>query len=167
MQFVGEAMVPAGFAAMCGLLPDQCGGGDTPADAILPAAPDLKQLRRLNRMVNRKVVQRLDAPGQADEDLWRPSGIGPGATGDCEDMALEKRNQLIAMGYPPSALLMAVVYRRHVGLHAVLVVRTGAGDYVLDNLTDRVRPWHRTGYSWLSVQSPDDPLRWMRPDQPA
>ncbi len=31
---------------------------------------------------------------------------------------------------------------------------------MLDNLTDRMLPWHRTGYSFLRMQEPNDPRRW-------
>ena len=30
--------------------------------------------------------------------------------------------------------------------HAVLTVKTDRGDFVLDNLTDEIRPWNATGY---------------------
>ena len=34
------------------------------------------------------------------------------------------------------------------------IVRTSSGDFVLDNLTPQVKPWSRTPYRWLRVQSP-------------
>ena len=45
-------------------------------------------------------------------------------------------------------------------LHAVLVLRSASGDYVLDNLTDAVRPWAETGYTFLKMQDPAHGERW-------
>jgi predicted transglutaminase-like cysteine proteinase len=70
--------------------------------------------------------------------------------------------ELRAAGYPASSLMLAVAYQRRIGLHTVLVVRTQMGDYVLDNMSWAVKPWSKVKYSWLSVQSPDDPSRWHR-----
>ena len=33
--------------------------------------------------------------------------------------------------------------------HAVLMVRTDRGDFVLDNKTSAVLPWHQTGYVYI------------------
>ena len=42
----------------------------------------------------------------------------------------------------------------------MLVVRTDTGDFVLDNLTDRVLDWRKTGYTFLRMQNPQAPNRW-------
>lgn len=177
-----EGDAPAGFAAMCERTPEFCPPVPTlnrsPRALLIPiglsfeaaaAAPprafnypelDLAQLRTVNNMVNRRVNQITDARAFGIEDLWRPSGIGRGAVGDCEDLALEKQRQLAAIGYAPSSTLLAVVYSRNVGLHVVLVVRGAQGDFVLDNRSGKVMPWHKARYSWLRIQSPADPTRW-------
>jgi predicted transglutaminase-like cysteine proteinase len=190
LTFGDAADAPVGFLEMCGRDRDACGGPAAPlADAgsgaristaairdvpdgtlapatseALPAAtPDpLPLIRAINRRVNRAVRQRPDSVNFGVDELWRPTGSGPGATGDCEDIALEKRAQLIAAGLDEAGLFLAVVYRR-VGLHTVLVARTATGDVVLDSLTGRVRPWARSGYSWLRLQVPGNPLIWTRP----
>jgi predicted transglutaminase-like cysteine proteinase len=33
--------------------------------------------------------------------------------------------------------------------HAVLMMRTNRGDFILDNKTDAVLPWHKTGYEFI------------------
>lgn len=131
----------------------------TPA-AFAPPALDLKQLKSINRRVNSHVRQISDERAFGVGEIWRASGSGPGAVGDCEDLALQKMVELRAAGYPPSSLLLAVAYHRRMGLHTVLVVRTEAGDYVLDNMSWSVKPWAKVKYSWLRVQSPNDPNRW-------
>lgn len=178
-----EGEAPAGFLAMCRQMPEFCPSAPVqtapPQAALMPigmalsipllirpatetVAPalDLAQLRKVNNLVNRGVRQITDLRAFGVDDLWRPSGIGRGAVGDCEDLALEKQRQLAALGYPPSATLLAVVYRRNVGLHVVLVVRSAGGDVVLDNRSGKVLPWRKARYSWLRVQSPADPTRW-------
>ena len=45
--------------------------------------------------------------------------------------------------------------------HAVLTVRTDKGDYVLDNLNDKVEAWNQTGYRFLKRQAIDNTGRWV------
>jgi predicted transglutaminase-like cysteine proteinase len=45
--------------------------------------------------------------------------------------------------------------------HAVLTVRTDKGDFILDNLTDKVRQWDQTGYRFLKRQAEDHTGRWV------
>lgn len=120
-------------------------------------------IQAINTRVNRLVRQRSDSMIFGVEEFWQAAGDGPDALGDCEDIALEKRAQLIAAGVDEKMLFLAIVYKRGVGLHTILVARTGTGDRVLDSLTSRIKPWFRAGYSWLRLQSPDDPMVWTRP----
>ncbi len=78
-------------------------------------------------------------------------------SGDCEDIVLEKRRRLIALGAPVSAVLMATVdsFAQGDGAdHVVLVVRTDRGDLVLDNLIGDVLPWQYLPHQYYSRQSP-------------
>jgi predicted transglutaminase-like cysteine proteinase len=45
--------------------------------------------------------------------------------------------------------------------HAVLVLRTGTQDLVLDNLTNKIVPWNKTGYTFLRLQNPKQPSGWV------
>lgn len=96
----------------------------------------------VQRQVNRGVVQRPDPVGVGDE--W--TILAPGEAGDCEDIALTKRDILIHdHGWPAGALRPAICYahgqrRGGPALHAVLTVDTDAGTFVLGNLTDSVAP---------------------------
>jgi predicted transglutaminase-like cysteine proteinase len=75
--------------------------------------------------------------------------------GDCKDYALNKRAQLIARGIPAGALRIAIGYTVRGEGHAVLVVRTDAGDIVLDNLTNQIKPIDRTGHRLISMSGGD------------
>ena len=46
--------------------------------------------------------------------------------------------------------------------HAVLIVTTKRGDFVLDNLTNELRPLGQQSATIISVQSARDPWLWQR-----
>jgi predicted transglutaminase-like cysteine proteinase len=45
--------------------------------------------------------------------------------------------------------------------HAVLTARTDDGDFILDNKTSRIVPWHKTPYFFIKRQSARDPGNWV------
>ena len=74
---------------------------------------------------------------------------------------------LMTHGYPRQALLIAVVYRPDDKEgHAVLMVKTDAGDLVLDNRRDMILQWNDTGYEFLKRQSQENQNRWVRLGNP-
>ncbi|MCB2111630.1 MAG: transglutaminase-like cysteine peptidase [Defluviimonas sp.] len=145
---------PSGFANSCGTYPWLCSssGRQTLApESVIGLAT------AVNRQVNHSVREISDRSQYGREEVWTlPSARG----GDCEDFALLKKYTLIRQGVAPETLLLATVISPARGPHAVLVLRTTAGDLVLDNLTDRVRPWRATGYAFLRMQNPAQPGRW-------
>ncbi len=74
---------------------------------------------------------------------------------------LEKRRELGRMGVSLANLLITVVRKPDGEGHAVLTVRTDKGDYVLDNLNDKVEAWDQTGYRFLKRQAIDNTGRWV------
>ncbi len=118
-------------------------------------------LRSVNDQVNGVMRATPDTEIYGVADYWNDPALARGVRGDCEDFALEKRRALIEHGVPPASLSIAIVRTRQGEEHAVLVVTTDAGDYVLDNLTWDVRPWRRAGYTWISRQGPGDDLGWV------
>lgn len=134
--------------------------GRGPAPTEADRAGD-KLLDPVNKLVNSRVRQRPDIQIYATAEHWTRSGIGHGAQGDCEDLAIEKRFQLIAQGFDSKRLSFAVVYSRQTKLHTVLIARTADGDMVLDSDTPWVRRVDQTDYSWISVQSPENGMRWQ------
>lgn len=106
-----------------------------------------------NRKVNRAITPASDISAIGRGDYWSmPLEDGGKAYGDCEDYVLEKRHALIAAGVPAGALSIAVAQIRSGEIHAVLLVITDKGDYVLDNLSQWVLPWSRVDYAWISRQ---------------
>ena len=123
------------------------------------AHADLMALaRRVNLSVNRQVREVSDYDQYRVMEHWSlPTVRG----GDCEDFALLKKRELLRLGVEPERLLIATALTREREAHAVLVLRTDAGDLVLDNLTNRIRPWQKTGYTFLRMQDPAQPARWQ------
>jgi len=108
----------------------------------------------VNRAVNREI--RPVAESSSAPDNWQANV----SAGDCQDYALTKQQRLLRAGWPSSAVLIAKVRMRDGLYHAILVARTSAGDYVLDNMTDEIRPWNGVPYRYIGVQSPADPNVW-------
>jgi predicted transglutaminase-like cysteine proteinase len=126
---------------------------------------DRALLKRINRYVNARVQQRTDAEIYGRDELWRRSGVGTTAKGDCEDIAIEKRFELTEAGFPRDRLSFAIVYSQQAGLHTVLVARMADGDVVLDSRNGFLVPWYKAAYSWISLQSTTDPMVWHTLDR--
>jgi predicted transglutaminase-like cysteine proteinase len=113
------------------------------------------ELERINAEVNRSIIPKRDTQ-------WlRGAGwlIAPKA-GDCNDYAVTKRHELLALGWPERALLLSEVVTSWGEHHLVLVVRTNEGDLVADNLYPKVRIWLKAPYQWVRIQSPKTPNSW-------
>lgn len=136
----------------CLLYDGQCDPRPDRRDPAMGVRDKFDQAMGVNRAVNRAIRPQADA----GFDSW---DIGVTA-GDCEDYALEKRRSLKDLGWPTEHLRMAVVRTARGEPHAVLLVRIGDVDYVLDNLHDRVLPWHDTRHIFLMLQDRDDPRAW-------
>lgn len=102
----------------------------------------LHQLMAAQEMVHQNTRQRPDEAFLGDR--WEL--IGHNQAGDCEDMALTKRDILMTWGWPAGALRPAICTISGVDdgvagdqLHAVLTVDTDGGTYVLGNLREGVR----------------------------
>lgn len=107
-------------------------------------------LASVNRSVNRSI-----RPLAERRDVW---SLNPRA-GDCDDYVMTKRSRLIRAGIPASALRVAVVRTPRGEGHAVLLVKTSAGEFALDNLRKTIVKRNQTGYRFLRVASAD-PSRW-------
>lgn len=121
----------------------------------------LQTVKRTNAYVNRVLISQTDQSKHHVNDYWEAPSLEGRPTGDCEDFALVKRRLLIENGIPAAALSLAVVKTRYGEDHAVLIVSTQQGDFVLDSLAYDVKPWQKTGYTWISRQGPDDNLSWV------
>jgi predicted transglutaminase-like cysteine proteinase len=149
------ATAPVGARQLCRTYAWAC---SVSAHASRVSTGDLAAIKSVNRAVNRSVRFVTDQRQFRTEEHWSlPTDRG----GDCEDIVLLKKQALIQRGFPAQALLIATALDRQRRGHAVLIVRTDAGDLVLDNLTDRVKKWSDTGYIFLRMQNPDAPSRWV------
>ena len=116
------------------------------------------KIDEVNRAVNAAVKPMSDLDIYGLDEVWTYPVAG---VGDCEDYALEKRRRLNEAGISFSNLLITVVRKQDGEGHAVLTVRTSEGDFILDNLSDTVRPWHHTGYKYLKRQASNHTGRWV------
>jgi predicted transglutaminase-like cysteine proteinase len=152
-------LAPLAYSRFCITYPEDCRAPQVvfrgPRPVVL-TAERAQDLIEVNREVNREITPRADA-GTVIDEHWR---IAPQA-GACHDYAVTKRHELLAKGWPARSLLLAEVIVPWGEHHLVLVVRTNAGDVVLDNLTASIRSWSRAPYQWVRVQSPSNPNNWM------
>ena len=117
-----------------------------------------RQLASVTTRVNANVKPMNDSDIYGKDEVWAYPDKG---VGDCEDYVLEKRRRLSRLGISLANLLITVVRKPDGEGHAVLTVRTTKGDYVLDNLTDKVRAWDQTGYRFLKRQASENTGRWV------
>ncbi len=101
----------------------------------LPAAA---QIDGVNAFLN-KIPYIEDADNYGKTDYWATPVEFLTRGGDCEDFAIAKYASLRALGFSEDQLRIAVVEDevKHIP-HALLIVYTGAGDYVLDNQNKQV-----------------------------
>jgi predicted transglutaminase-like cysteine proteinase len=151
----GPASPPAGAGHLCTAYDWAC--ASTGRQMAIDARA-LEIVQAINSRANRSVRSISDMQQYRVAERWAlPTARG----GDCEDYAIYKKLELIKAGFPPEQLLIATVLDRQRQSHAVLVLRTGGADLVLDNLTNRIVPWNKTGYTFLRMQDPRQPSRWV------
>lgn len=107
------------------------------------------QLEEIQKQINARVGYRTDMELYGLPELW----IVADWSGDCEDYALAKRSALLNLGWPPSALRLAVCLDEYGGGHAVLAIETDRGVYVMDNRHPFVEPWAALPYIWVKWQA--------------
>lgn len=98
-------------------------------------------LDEVNRTVNGAMTYKPDSAVWGVGDYWAtPAEMAAKGAGDCEDFAIAKYWLLRSIGVPDDRLQMVLLQdtRRQL-FHAVLVVHTASGAYVLDNVTNRLR----------------------------
>lgn len=148
------AKAPSGFNGLCARYGWVCAATGKRGAVT---TEHLSLAKTINRMVNRQIREIEDQRQYGKEEHWAlPSARG----GDCEDLVLLKKKMLVERGVPSATLLIATVLDRKLNSHAVLVLRTKSGDLVLDNLTNKIKPWKDTGYTFLKLQNPKSLNRW-------
>ncbi|MEZ0168172.1 transglutaminase-like cysteine peptidase [Microvirga sp. TS319] len=139
------AQVP-GWARFCRQWPKEC-AIDPSEPAKIALTPQVwETLVGINRQVNAAIKPLTDLEHWGVDDRWDFAEDG---YGDCEDYQLLKRKRLVAAGVPRRALRMTAVIDENGAPHAVMMVRTDRGDFILDNKRSAVLPWRETGYVYL------------------
>lgn len=156
----GEVTPPYGFIGFCLRNVTDCEGGTDVLSTPELTAARWQELNAVNDHVNR-LPEIEDRANYSVGEYWTyPNAHG----GDCEDLALEKRRELIASGWPADALLIATGRRADGSMHAVLVAVTDHGDLVLDNLNWAILSWNEAPYVWKERQSRERPFMWVSLD---
>jgi predicted transglutaminase-like cysteine proteinase len=153
-----ETSVPIGWVDFCQRYRDECANGGAPSRNIVLTSKALKRIQKINAWVNKSIqpVSDIDHWGLVDQWDYPTDGKG-----DCEDYVLLKRKMLIEEGFPRQALLVTVVKEKNGDGHAVLTIKTGRGEFALDNLSDEVLPWTSAPYRFVKRQSQEDPNVWV------
>lgn len=116
------------------------------------------KLEQVNISVNDGVAYVPDWEAEGVDDVWT---FPRDCRGDCEDFALEKRRQLVEDGIPSASMTMAIAFHEvQFFPHALLLVETSKGSWVLDNLYADVLCWDAVPYIYTNREMPDG--QWVR-----
>jgi predicted transglutaminase-like cysteine proteinase len=146
IQVVGQAVPINAWIRFCTRLPEECRVDVDQPERVSLSPSAWETINVLNERVNSMILSVTDQDHWGVIDRWDYPDDG---MGDCEDIQLLKRRYLVAAGLPHRALRMTVVADERGDGHAVLMVLTDRGDFILDNKRNAVLPWRRTGYTYL------------------
>ena len=152
MRVMERTSPPAGHVYFCASNPEFCKRHGQGTVALSQQSWD--QLVKVNASVNSSIKSKPD--GRIDQ--WSAYV----REGDCEDYALTKQQELLRMGWPSDALLITTAFLEDGTYHAVLMVRTDRGEFVLDNLVQTIMPWQEVHYRWNKRQAVGNPQIWQR-----
>jgi predicted transglutaminase-like cysteine proteinase len=141
-----QAQPTLAWARFCERLASECAVNLAEPAAITLNRAAWDMVVAVNERVNAAIRPLTDRDHWGVEDRWDYPADG---SGDCEDYQLLKRKLLVEAGFPRRALRMTVVIDEDGAGHAVLIVRTNRGDFILDNKKNAVLPWNRTGYIFV------------------
>lgn len=157
MRLYGETRAPSGFVGFCDRYPGECRSTVQTNRRIHLTNERWRELDRINRLVNTMIEPVSDRDLYGRAEVW----VYPKRRGDCEDYVLLKRRMLMQRGWPKSALLITVARDQFGEGHAVLIIRTAEGDFVIDNKNETIAAWYETPYQFVKRQSSRDQTRWM------
>lgn len=153
-----KALPPIGFVSFCARNPSECQPDRGTRVARHRMTPERWRLvHQVNTHVNAIISPVSDEELYGEAEYW----AYPSDAGDCEDYVLMKQRYLEQLGFARSALLITVVLDERDEGHAVLMIRTDQGDYVLDNRRNDIRRWSELEYSYLKRQSARNPREWV------
>lgn len=122
--------------------------------------PFLEKLSIVNRFWN-MWPYRTDIEVYGKRDYWAAPYEFLAKSGDCEDYCIAKYYTLKELGIPPDDMRIVVVREtiRNIG-HAILAVYCGDEIYILDNLSEAVRPAERVR-NYVPQFSVNEKYRWV------
>lgn len=126
---------PPAFETFCTDYPKLC---QAKAGTVRLDDRGLNHLRQTQRVVDGWMMYRRGSR-EAWKDKWKVLPRGVIASGDCADSVVSKMAELVALGYPASALRPTYAVLPN-GSHLVLTVETDQGTYVMDNLQKEPLP---------------------------
>jgi predicted transglutaminase-like cysteine proteinase len=157
LHSAGEAGPTPAWTKFCERLPQECAVDLSEPDMIALDQQIWDTLVQINEKVNGTILSVADQDHWGVVDRWDYPDDG---LGDCEDIQLLKRKLLVDTGLPRRALRMTVAIDEQGAGHAVLMVRTDFGDFILDNKKDAVLSWQETGYGYVKREGSDS-LDWV------
>jgi len=158
-----DVNTPIGWVQFCATYISECATEPAqPRDVVLDDKA-WNSLVQVNNWANANIKPITDMDHYGMIQWWRYPDDGAGA---CHSYALLKRRMLLQAGWPRSALLMTIVHEANGDGHAVLTVRTDKGEFILDNLNEKILLWSQTPYHYYKRQSQADPNVWVMLDDP-
>jgi predicted transglutaminase-like cysteine proteinase len=149
----GTARPVQAWLKLCERQPEECRVNPSEPASIELTPQVWRTIVSVNRRVNTRIKPLTDKEHWGVVDSWDFPDDG---YGDCEDYQLLKRKLLTERGLPRRTLRMTVVIDEQGEGHAVLMVRTTRGDFILDNKTNAVLPWNQTGYTFVKREGDDN-----------
>lgn len=148
---------PPGWAEFCRNYKAACEAKSAEPRKIALSTEVWNKLVAINDWANAHIKPITDVRHFGRPNKWNYAEDG---RGDCKDYVLVKQRMLQQSGLPREALLITVVLTPRTG-HALLLVRTDKGDYVLDSLTSKIVLWRQAPYDFIMRQSQADPNTWL------
>jgi len=166
IESLEAAKLISGWVEFCHRVPAECAVDPDEPLTLTLTPKSWSVIVATNRVVNAAIKPITDQEHWGVGDRW---DIPDDGYGDCEDYQLLKRKLLVKAGLPRRALRMTVVVDQQGEGHAVLMVRTDRGDFILDNKQNSILPWSQTKYrfvkresdngrSWVSLGGVESPL---------
>ena len=149
---------PIGHYEFCKANPAECAIRPSDTSVLRMTEAEWTLVTAINIDVNKTIKPASDIDNYGLDEVWTYPDNGKG---DCEDYALLKRRLLNEQGVSLANLLLTVVRKPDGEGHAVLTLRSDKGDFILDNLSDKVKPWRETGYKYLKRQASTNTGRWV------
>ena len=132
----------------------------------LQGSRQIDQLIGVNNFVN-QWRYRADGQNYGRSDYWASPNEFFRRSGDCEDYAIAKYVTLRQLGFGAEQLRLVVVNDKHRNLaHAVLAAYVNNEIYILDNLSNEVRPQSAVS-EYTPYYSVNENARWAHAALPA